>query len=274
MSVNVLRATLQSGRLAALTHTIVQKSWLKTWFPAAVAKGPDFASSSGAADTPYDIPNLHVGVIDHEHSIPVGSWRAPNTSWNGFVTESFIDELAHATGADPLAFRLRLLGKTPRAAVVLRLAAEKAHWGTRAHGHGQGIALVNWDKSFAAMVADITMQGATPVVHGIVAAVDCGRNVNPDIVLQQCRSAAYFGLSAALTGKITITNGRVDQHNFYDYTVLRMAQAPRIDVYIVPSDEDPSGIGELLTPPIAPAISNAMFSLTGKRIRELPFPTA
>jgi isoquinoline 1-oxidoreductase beta subunit len=240
-----------------------------------VAKGPDSISAADAADMAYEIANFHCGVIDHEHGIPVGSWRAPNANWNDFVTESFMDELVHAAGVEPLQFRLNLLRNVPRAANVLRLAAERSGWGTpQGHGIGQGIALSNWDKSYAAVVANVSMNGSVPVVHRFVAAVDCGLNVNPDIVLQQCRSAAYFGLSAAMTGKISLKSGRVEQSNFFDYTVLHMDAAPPIDVHIVASTADPSGIGELLTPPIAPAIGNAIFALTKKRIRELPFPTA
>jgi isoquinoline 1-oxidoreductase subunit beta len=131
-----------------------------------------------------------------------------------------------------------------------------------------------WDRSYAAMVADVSMEAKMPKVHRVVAVVDCGIVVNPDIVVQQAQSATNYGLSAALTGKITIGNGRVQQKNFYDYTVLRMAAAPSIEVHIVPSAAAPTGIGEVCTPPIAPAVGNAVFVLTGKRLRELPFSDA
>jgi isoquinoline 1-oxidoreductase beta subunit len=200
--------------------------------------------------------------------------RAPNANWNDFVTESFMDELAHAAGKDPLEFRLSLLPKDSRAAGVLRLAADKARWGQTRPGHAQGIALVTWAGSYAAMVADVSMQDKMPRVHSVIAAVDCGRVVNPDIVVQQGQGATNFGLSAALTAEITISKGRVQQNNFYDYTVLRMADAPAIDIHIVPSNENPTGVGELCTPPIAPAVGNAVFALTGKRVRQLPFSKA
>ncbi|MGZ3506445.1 MAG: molybdopterin cofactor-binding domain-containing protein [Vulcanimicrobiaceae bacterium] len=274
MSVNVVRGVVSRGELAALSHLVVSPSITRSILARAPEKGIDGNAMSEVSDAPYDIPNLRVSYIDHEHGIPVGWWRAPNANWNGFVTESFIDELAHAAGKDPLAFRLSLLRNDPRAAAVLRLAAEKAGWGRRRPGSAQGIAVTFWNGSYGAMVAEVSMQGTMPKVHRVVAAVDCGTVVNPDIVVQQAQSATNFGLSAALTGKITIQNGRVQQNNFYDYTVLRIADAPRIDVYVVPSKEKPSGIGEICTPPIAPAVGNAIFTLTGKRVRQLPFSDA
>jgi len=225
-------------------------------------------------DAPYRPPNFKVTYIDYEGGIPIGSWRAPNANWNGFVTESFIDELAHAAGKDPLEFRLAALKSNPRAANVLRRAADNAGWRAHSAALAQGIALTFWNGSYAAMVADVSMSGNMPKVHRVVAVVDCGTVVNPDIVVQQAQGATNFGLSAALTGKITIANGRCQQNNFYDYTVLRMADAPSIDVHVVPSNEKPTGIGEICTPPIAPAVGNAIFALTGKRVRRLPFSDA
>jgi isoquinoline 1-oxidoreductase subunit beta len=212
-----------------------------------------------------------VTYIDFKYGIPTGSWRAPDANWNGFVTESFIDELAHAAHKDPLAFRMSLLAKNPRAANVLRLAAERAGWGRSHPGVAQGIALTFWSGSYAASVAEVSLSGKQPKVHRVFAVIDCGIVVNPDIVVQQAQSATNFGLSAALTGKITIGEGRVLQNNFYDYTVLRMADAPSIDAYVVPSTAAPTGVGETCLPPIAPAVGNAYFVLTGQRIRQLPF---
>jgi isoquinoline 1-oxidoreductase beta subunit len=212
-----------------------------------------------------------VSYADYEPGIPIGSWRAPNANWNAFVTESFMDELAHAAGKDPLAFRLALMAEHPRAAAVLRLAAERAGWGKSHPGIKQGLAVTFWAGSYGATVADVSMRGGRPKVHRVVTAVDCGTVVNPDIVVQQAQGATNYGLSAALTGKITIAHGRVEQNNFYDYTVLRMADAPRIEVHVVASTEKPTGIGEICVPPIAPAVGNAIFALTGKRIRQLPF---
>ncbi len=280
MSVNVVRGVLSGSELIALSHQVVQPSWLRRWQPAAIKNGVDPTAVTEAIDAPYRLPNFRVSYIDYEYGIPVGSWRAPNANWNGFVTESFIDELAHAAGKDPLAFRLALLKNNPRAAGVLRLAAEKAGWGHLATHSGQtakvaqGLAVTFWNGSHAAMVVEVSMQGKMPKVHRAVVAVDCGTVVNPDIVIQQAQSATNFGLSAALTGKITIKNGRVEQNNFYDYTVLRMADAPSIEVHIVPSNANPTGVGEICTPPIAPAVGNAVFALTGKRVRQLPFSDA
>jgi isoquinoline 1-oxidoreductase subunit beta len=275
MSLNSVRGVISGGALTALTHQVVQASWLRTWWPALIKNGIDGTDMSEVVDAPYAIPNFRATYIEHEYGIPVGSWRAPNANWNGFVTESFIDELAHAAGKDPLAFRKALLAHNPRALNVLTVAAEKAGWGRKqAAGVAQGLAVTFWAGSYAAMVADVSMQGNTPKVHRVVAVVDCGTVVNPDIVVQQAQGATNFGLSAALTGKITIQNGRVQQNNFYDYTVLRMADAPSIEVHVVASTAPPTGVGEICTPPIAPAIGNAMFALTGKRVRELPFNNA
>jgi isoquinoline 1-oxidoreductase beta subunit len=274
MSVNVVRGVLSGGELVALSHQVVQRSVARRWLPPLFKNGIDFSSMVEVTDAPYRVPNFRVSYIDHEHGIPVGNWRAPNASWNGFVTESFVDELAHAAGKDPLAFRLSLLKNSPRAAAVLRVAAEKAGWGRKRAGIAQGLAVVFWAGSYGAMVADVSMQGKTPKVHRVVAAVDCGTVVNPDIIVQQAQSATNYGLSAALTGNITLQHGRVQQSNFYDYTVLRMADAPSIEVHLLPSNEKPTGIGEVCTPPIAPAVSNAVFVLTGKRVRQLPFSEA
>ncbi len=274
MSVNVVRGVVADGKLTALSHQVVSQSWLRRWYPQWMKNGIDPLDLLEVVDVPYNVPNFRATYIDHEHGIPVGSWRAPDASWNGFVTESFIDELAHAAHQDPLAFRLSLLYHDPRSAGVLRLAAQKAGWGRKQANIAQGVALSLWAGSYAALVADVSMQGNVPKVHRVVVAVDCGMPINPDIVVQQAQSATNYGLSAALTNKITLQKGRVQQHNFYDYSALRMTDAPVIDVYTVPSTEKPTGVGELCTPPIAPAVSNAVFVLTGKRARKLPFTDA
>jgi len=274
MSLNMVRGVVAEGAIVALIHQVVSPSWLHRWLPAAMKNGVDELDLLEVIDAPYAIPNFRATYIDHEHGIPVGSWRAPDANWNGFVTESFMDELAHAAHADPLAFRLAHMKKTPRAAAVLRLAAQKAGWGQRRPGVAQGLAVTAWAGSFGAMVVDVSIEEKLPKVHRVVAAVDCGTVINPDIVVQQAQGATNFGLSAALTGKITLSKGRVEQSNFYDYTVLRMADAPAIEVHVVPSKETPTGIGEICTPPIAPAVANAIFTLTGKRVRTLPFSDA
>ncbi len=274
MSVNVVRGVVSQGELTSLSHQVVSKSWLRRWAPPFVKNGIDYLDLEEVYDAPYAIPNLRVSYIEHDHGIPVGSWRAPNANWNAFVTESFMDELAHAAGKDPLEFRLSLLKHNARARRVLLLAAEKSNWGQKRSSIAQGLAVVFWAGSYGAMVADVAVKDGRPAVQRVYAAVDCGIVVNPDIVKQQAQSATNFGLSAALTGKITIKAGRVEQSNFYDYTVLRGADAPPVHVQIVPSHEAPTGIGELCTPPIAPAVGNALYALTGKRIRSLPLGDA
>jgi len=271
MSVNVIRGVVAAGTLSALAHHVVSPSWLRRWAPPLFKNGIDEIALEEVLDAPYTVPNFRVSYADYEPGIPIGSWRAPDANWNGFVTESFMDELAHAAGKDPLAFRLALMAKHPRGAAVLRLAAERAGWGQPHPEIKQGLAVTYWAGSYGAMVADVSMQGGQPKVHRVVVAVDCGTVVNPDIVVQQAQGATNYGLSAALTGKITIAHGRVEQSNFFDYTVLRMADAPRIEVHVVASSEKPTGIGEICTHPIAPAVGNAIFALTGKRIRQLPF---
>jgi isoquinoline 1-oxidoreductase beta subunit len=277
MSVNIVRGVLANGAISALSHQIVSPSWLRRWapYPPGYKDGIDALDLLGAIDAPYAVPNFRVSYIDHEHGIPVGSFRAPDANWNTFVSESFMDELAHAAGKDPVAFRLAHMSQSPRAVNVLRLAAERSGWGKPLpKGLARGVAVTFWAYSYAAMVVEVSMADAMPKVHRVFAVVDCGTAVNPDIVVQQAQGATNFGLSAALTGKITIEKGRVTQNNFYDYTVLRMADAPAIEVHIVPSTEAPSGIGELCTPPIGPAVANAVFVLTGKRVRSLPFSDA
>jgi isoquinoline 1-oxidoreductase beta subunit len=187
------------------------------------------------------------------------------------VTECFLDELAHAAGRDPVALRRSLLAKHPRHLGVLELAAEKAGWGKPLpKGRARGIAVHESFGSFVAQVAEVSIGERAAKVHRVVCAIDCGQALNPDTIAAQMESGIGFGLSAALHGAITLKDGRVEQSNFHDYRVLRMDEMPEVETHIVPSREKPGGAGEPGTPPIAPAVCNALFALTGKRIRRLP----
>ncbi len=274
MSVNVVRAKLDdAGHVAAWEHRIASPSIVKRWAPPMFKNGVDFTSIDSVTPAYYAFQNARTTYADFEPGIPVGFMRAPGANWNTFVTESFIDELAHAAGKDPLAFRLALLGpKGARVRTVLQLAAQKAGWGhPQTPGASQGLAICDWGGSLGALVAEVTVKGKDVKVHRAVMAADCGTVVHPDIVAAQLEGAINYGIAMAMTAKITFTDGKVDQNNFYDYTVLRMNDAPKIETYVVKSTEKPSGIGELGTPPIAPAIANAIFKATGKRVRQLPF---
>lgn len=224
------------------------------------------------ANNPYDVPNV---LVDHNQpawAVPLGFWRSVGASQNGFVIESFIDELAAAAGRDPVEYRKALLGKSPRHLGVLELAAEKAGWGRPLpDGRARGVAVVKSFNSYVAEVAEVSLEPDRSVrVRRVVAAVDIGSVVNPDIVRAQVESAIVFGLTAALHGEITIDRGRVVQSNFHDYPLLRMREMPEIEVHLVQSPEKPTGIGEPGTPPIAPAVANAVFALSGRRLRRLP----
>ena len=235
--------------------------------------GMDDTAVEGLQEWPYATPHVHIEWAQHEPGVGVWFWRSVGNSQNGFFAESFIDELAHAAGQDPFEYRRALLEKQPRHRGVLELAAKRAGWNTPLpKGRARGIAVVSSFQSFVAEVVEASIQpDGTPRVHRVVCAVDCGMTVNPGIVRQQMQSAIIFGLSAALHGEITLDGGHVQQKNFDDYPVVRMEEAPAIEVYIVPSTEPPTGVGEPGTPPVAPALANALFALTGKRIRRLPF---
>lgn len=225
------------------------------------------------ANHAYDVPNMYFDTENADIAVPLGYWRSVGASQNGFFTECFIDEMAEAAGKDPLEFRRMLLQKKPRHRTVLEVAADKAGWGKPLPaGRARGIAMVESFTSHVAEVAEVSINpDGTPRVHRVVAAVDCGMIVNPDTVRAQVESAIVFGLTAALYGEITIKEGRVVQNNFNDYPMLRMKDMPIIEVHIVPSTEEPTGIGEPGTPPLAPAVANATYALTKKRIRRLPF---
>ncbi|MEO8593620.1 MAG: xanthine dehydrogenase family protein molybdopterin-binding subunit [Candidatus Solibacter sp.] len=225
----------------------------------------------GVADVPYAMPHLLVDYHAIDAGIPVSYWRSVGYSQNTFFAESFLDELAAAGGKDPVEVRRRLLGKSPRMLAVLELVAEKSGWGKAAPaGRARGVSLVNNIGSYTAQVAEVSLPKGKLKIHRVVCAVDCGRVVNPAIIEQQIQSGIAFGLAAALKGGITIDRGRVQQSNFHQYDVLRIDEMPVVEVHIVNSQNPSGGIGEASTPGIAPAVCNAIFQATGKRIRRLP----
>ena len=241
---------------------------------AAPVEMPDKTSSEGLFDQPYAVPHQRIAHRATHSGVPVGFWRSVGHSQNAFFTESFIDELAQAAGADPYAYRLALLAGLPRHAAVLTLAAEKAGWGKNspalAKGRARGLALHESFGSIVAQVLELSSEAGRPRVHRVVCAIDCGIVVNPAIVAQQMESAVIFGLTAALFGRIDIKAGVVQQRNFPDYPLLTLAQTPVIETHLIASDRPPSGVGEPGTPPVAPALANAWFALTGERLRRLP----
>jgi isoquinoline 1-oxidoreductase beta subunit len=225
----------------------------------------------GISDMPYDIANLLVDYHAEDPGIPVSYWRSVGYSQNIFFAESFLDEIAAAGGKDPLELRRRLLAKQPRMLAALNVAAERAGWGTAMPpGHGRGIGLSNNVGSFTAMVADVSVTQGKLKIHRVVCAVDCGQVVNPSGVEQQIQSGIAFGLTAALKGAITIDRGRVQQGNFHQYDMLRIDEMPLVEVHLVPSTAAPGGIGEARTPGVAPAVTNAIYAASGKRVRQLP----
>ena len=258
----------------AWRHRVVCQSFLlNTPFEGVMVKdGVDLAAVEGVADMPYDIPNLRVEWQRAPSGVPTLWWRSVGHSHTAFVVESFVDELAHAASKDPYEFRLAMLKKSPRVKGVLELAAEKAGWGhPLPEGRGRGIAVHESFGSFVAQVAEVSVSKEGKVkVHRVVCAIDCGPVVNPETIRAQMEGGIVFGLSAALYGEITFEKGRVKQQNFNDYQVLRMNEMPVVETHIMQSEETMGGVGEPGTPPIAPAVANAIFALTGKRIRKLP----
>jgi isoquinoline 1-oxidoreductase subunit beta len=262
-----------SGAPVAWKHTMVGQSILQgTPFEALVVKdGIDPTSVEGAAELPYTLPNVSIDLHSPKGPVPVLWWRSVGHTHTGFVVESFIDELAHAAGKDPYQYRRALLTGHPRHLGVLDLAAQKANWGgPLTAGRARGIAVHESFGSWCAQVAEISLADQRIRVHRVVCAIDCGRPVNPETIRAQMEGGIVFGLSAALYGQITLKEGRVQQSNFHDYPVLRIDQMPEVEVHIVPSTEPPSGIGEPGTPLMAAAVCNALFVLTGRRIRSLP----
>jgi len=274
MYVHALRGAVdRQGRLVAWQQRVVGQSIMKgTPFEGFIQKGIDPTSVEGAADMAYAIANLQVELYTTELQVPTQWWRSVGHTHTAFAVETFVDELAAAAGKDPVEFRLALLGRAPRHAGVLRLAAEKAGWGSPLPaGRARGVAVHKSFDSYVAEVAEVSVEAGKPRVHKVVCAVDCGVAINPDIIRMQMESGIGYALSAALYGAITLKDGRVEQGNFDTYRVLRISEMPRVEVHIVPSDAAPTGVGEPGVPPLAPAVANAMFQLTGERVRRLPF---
>ncbi len=275
-----LRAGLDASgnALAWVTKSVsdaITPRYTERAYPALAADTPDKTTAEGLIDQAYEFPHRECAHVTLKTAVPIGYWRSVGHSHNAFFTESFIDELAHAAKRDPFEYRRDLLKSHLRHRAVLELAAQKAGWTQPlSAGLARGIALHESFGSIVAQVAEVSLSEGGPRVHRVVCAIDCGSVVNPQIVAQQVEGSVIFGLTAALYGEITIRQGRVEQENFPQYPMVRMAEAPRIETHIVPSGEPPGGVGEPATPPIAPAVANALFVLTGKRLRSLPLRLA
>ena len=275
--VHALKAGLDAnGKIVAWEHHIVGQSILAGGpFEAMVKDGLDVSSVEGAHLLPYAMPNRTVGLTTTAVGVPVLWWRSVGSTHNAYAVETFIDELAEAAGADPLAFRLEMLKDAPRHAGVLRLAAEKAGWGTPApKGHARGVALAESFHTYVAQVVEASVAEGSVKVHKVVCAVECGIAINPDNVRAQMEGGIGFGLGAILAEELTLTGGEVDQANYDRYTPLRIDAMPEVEVHIVPSTERPTGVGEPGVPPIGPAVANAIYAATGKRVRQLPIAKA
>jgi isoquinoline 1-oxidoreductase beta subunit len=274
MYFHTLKAGLDAqGKLVAWQHRIVGQSILSgTAFEQMMVKdGVDATSVEGASTLPYQIPNLHVDLHSPKNAVPVQWWRSVGSTHTAFSTETFIDELARAAGKDPVEFRRGLLAKHPRHLGVLELAAARAGWGKPLpKGRARGIAVHESFQTYVAQAVEIAQRKDGYHIERVVCAVDCGVAVNPNVIEAQMQSGIGYGLSAALSGAITLKDGLVEQSNFHDAPVLRINQMPRIEVHIVRSSEKPSGVGEPATPVIAPALANAIYALSGKPVRALP----
>jgi len=267
----------EKGMPVAWTNRFAGSSILARWLPPAFNNGLDPDTTDGAIDLVYALPNMHVEYLRVEPpGVPTAFWRSVGPSHNVFVTESFVDELAAAAKQDPVAYRLALLDKAPRAKTVLELAAEKAGWGQPLSERvGRGVSVQFVFGTYMAQVAEVEVSKDGAVrVRRVVCAVDCGTPINPDIIRAQIEGAIIFGVTAALYGEITLKDGRVEQTNFDSYQILRMNEAPAIEVHIVQSFEPPGGMGEAGTSAIAPAVTNAIFAATGRRLRKLPVDTS
>ena len=262
-----------NGKPIAWQHRIVGSSILARFAPPAFQHGIDPDAVEVASDLPYDLPNQLIDYVRQEpRTVPTAFWRGVGPTRGTFVVESFIDELAAQAKVDPVKYRRDLLGKTPRALNVLDTATQAASWGSTSlpKGQGRGVSVMHAFGSFFSMVADVTVDQGEVTVNRVVCAVDCGMVVNPNTIEAQVQGGIIFGITAALYSEITIKDGRVEQNNFTDYRMLRIDQTPSIEVHIVKSTEAPGGIGEPGTAALAPALANAIYAATGKRLRQLP----
>jgi isoquinoline 1-oxidoreductase subunit beta len=266
-------ASLSGGKIAAWSHKIAGSSIMARWLPPAFKDGVDVDAVDGAIDVPYETPNLHVAYVHAEPpGVPTCFWRSVGPGHNIFVVESFVDELAHAAGQDPVAFRRAHLTKEPRLLACLDLATEKAGWGSALPARvGRGVACQSVFGSYVAAIAEAEVDANGEIaIRRVTTAVDCGTVVNPDSVEAQIQGGLIFGLTAALYNEITIAKGRVQQSNFNNYRMMRINEAPAIEVHLVRNGEAPGGIGEPGTSIAAPALANALFAATGVRLRSLP----
>ena len=278
MQVAMLRGVFDdAGRVSSLRIKSAGDAITPRWWARAIPAlsgpldAPDKTTSEGLFDLPYDFPNQKMEHVATRMGVPVGFWRSVGHSHNAFFSESFVDELAAAAKQDPVQFRRGRLLRAPKHLAVLNLAAEKSDWGGRlASGRARGVALHQSFGSVVAQVAEVSVEAGVPRVHRVTCAVDCGTVVNPNIVAQQRESSVVFALSAALYGRIDIKAGMVQQTNFPSYPLVRLAQAPQVETWLVASALPPGGVGEPGVPPLAPALANALFALTGKRLRSLP----
>ena len=270
MALNQLQAVLGSdGKPTALSFKLTSQSVTQRAFGLPKDTLDPFMAEAGVM--PYDIANTQFDVVIHDSGLRVGYWRSVSHALNAFANESFVDEMAAAAGKDPYAYRMSMLEKQPRFAKVLKMAADNSGWSTPAPaGRFRGIALMEGYDTYMAQVAEISVKDKQITVHKVTVVADLGHMVNPDTVQAQIQSSVVFGLSAALNNQITLDKGRVQQTNFGDYPVLRMHEVPVVNITLIPSTEKPGGIGEPATALIAPAVANALFAATGKRVRNLP----
>ncbi|HVL00481.1 MAG TPA: molybdopterin cofactor-binding domain-containing protein, partial [Dongiaceae bacterium] len=264
------------------------KAVLPAWLPDSMVSGTaslgpfvygtlmaDPPSTEGAMEYSYDVDNVEVRHVQSDPGLRTGFWRSVGHSINAFMIESFMDELAHQAGQDPVQFRLNHLQNNPRMAGVLKLVAEKGRWGQPSiPGAKQGIAVHPSFGSYVAQLVEVSVNNGHIQVHKVVVAADCGHIVNPDIVTAQMEGGVIFGLTAALKGNISLKDGVVEQTGFGDYPLLRMNEAPKVEVHLLSSQEEPGGVGEPGVPPAAPALANALFAATGQRLRQMPLKLA